>query len=142
MALTEKQRTFARLIAQNTPPIEAYRASYNSTTPNDASVKAAAWKEQKKPEVAAYINELRAKQTEVMALNDAKTTEYIKTLLLERIEVCKNTGNETAIAKYCDILNKMLGNYKYTDSTQEEINELKSMSTEEIKNLLSKMPTQ
>lgn len=142
MALTERQRNFARLIAQGTPQIDAYRMSYNSKTTNDASVRTAAWKELKKPEVAEYVNSLKEKQDAVNAMSDAQMTEFIKTLLLERIELCKSTGNETAIAKYCDILNKMLGNYKYTDSTSEEINELKSMSTDEIKNLLSKMPAQ
>lgn len=137
MALTEKQKTFAALLAKGEKQLEAYRAAYNPANPNDATVRAMASREANKPVIKEYVNHLTDIQRQELALSNTGQVEYIKCVLLERIEICRKSNNETALARYIDILNKMLGTYHYIDVQDDNETELKNMSVDELKALLT-----
>lgn len=137
MSLTTNQREFAALVARGERLTDAYKATFDTSRLKETSIGATASKEAQKVEVKRYIEMLKDKQNEVIQRSNIANTDSIIALIDERISICRENGNETAIAKYVDILNKMLGNYTYKDSGDTPENEIKNMSTEELKALLN-----
>ncbi len=138
MALTEKQMAFARLLAVGKSQYEAYVSTYDTTSTNDTAIRANASKEANKDEVKAYVNQLRAKYDDREAMERSKDDAYIRALLVRRLEACEAKQDDTALARYIDIANKMNGTYvNITKDVTEKENKLDNLSVDELKALLN-----
>jgi phage terminase small subunit len=123
MALTEKMKSFCReYVSNGGNGTQAYLKAYNSNSEVSASREAN--KLLYRDDITDFINTLNK------PLNNKITNERDKkrSIIWERIEVCQNNGDDAAIARYMDILNKMDAEYininKNIDEQQTNINEL------------------
>ena len=62
--LTDKQKNFCKFVAEQYTYADAYRKAYNAGNRSDGSVRDAAHKLMKKPEIKQKVEELKAKQPE------------------------------------------------------------------------------
>lgn len=107
--LTPKQEKFCQCIVSGMSGKDAYNTAYNSKSDRTAYNESVILL--KRDDVTQRIHELlKPVQNRVQA--DA-LSEYdrLKTLAWERIEQCKQNNDDTGIARYMDIVNKMNGTY-------------------------------
>lgn len=139
MALTEKQITFARALAAGMTQKEAYVQAYDTKTLNQNTLVANAHKEANKPEVKAYLEKVLKEEYNTVGVMKTRDEAYIRTLLHERLEVCRSKGDETSIVRYAEMLNKMNHTYQtIINDISERDNDISKLSTEELKAYLSK----
>ena len=104
--LTEKMKEFCRqFVANGGNGTRAYLAAYDSTSETSAAQEAS--KLLKRDDIKGYINSLN-KPADYEAIDEA---QKIKALIWERIEVCRENGDDAAIARYTDQLNRLSGRY-------------------------------
>ena len=108
--LTAKQDKFARNIVAGMTAKDAYKDAYNTNASEQVIYNESA-KLLNRPDISERIKELQ-----VPLVNHAQSkalSEYdkIKQLLWDRIEQCVINGDDAAIARYSEILNKMNHTY-------------------------------
>lgn len=112
-ALTYGQEQFCQNIVKGMNYSEAYLAAYkNKSNPQVARNEGS--KMMMMPHIQHRIKELQAPIVEAVQANVLSETQRIKDLLWERIEICRTTGDEAAIARYTDQINKLNAAYKET----------------------------
>lgn len=133
MNLTPKQEKFCQGIVSGKSAKDSYLAAYNCNSDNAAMVEST--KLMGREDIQARIKEL-LKPIENLIQKDA-ITEYqrLKDIAWEGIENCKANGDHNGIARYMDILNKMLGNYVNINKNIEESTPLNTLDTETLKKL-------
>ena len=137
MPLTEKQQVFARALAHGKTQAEAYRLAYDTSNSAENTIAANACKEANKPEIKSYVEKLKRDIDNYSAIEKSKDESYIRTLLIERIEICRKKGDENAIARYSDMLAKMNGLYiNITKDITDEQKPVERLTTDELKALL------
>ena len=107
MALTEKMRSFCRAYMSNGGnATQAYLTAYDWTGNNNgAEVEARALL--KRDDVKEYLRSL-ALPLETTAQDELSR---IKAIIWDRIEACIESGDDAAIARYTDQLNRLGGRY-------------------------------
>lgn len=134
--LTKKMIDFCHAYARLHNATQAYMEAYN--TDNPANARNEGSKLLRRDDITAYLNEL-SKPTINKIVNER---EKKRDILWKRIEKCIEKEDETAIARYMDILNKMDAEYvninRNIDDSAEKLAEL---SIEELKRLLDE-PTE
>lgn len=88
---------------------QAYLAAYNSNSPTAATIEACRLLDE--PEVQAYLQKLRKPIEKAVKRKILNEREYKKNLIQERIEECITRDDDSAIARYLEIWNKMDGEY-------------------------------
>lgn len=110
MSLTPKQEKFCQCIVSGMSAKDSYREAYN-TKGSDRTVYNEAGKLLAREDVGKRLEELR-KPLENHARSIALTErEKKKKLIWERIEACISSEDDTSVARYMDILNKMDAEY-------------------------------
>lgn len=135
MSLTPKQEKFCQCIVSGMSAKDSYITAYD-TTGNEKTVYSEATKLLAREDVSKRLEELR-KPLENHARTQALTEyEKLKALAWERIEACKASEDDTAVARYMDILNKMLGNYvNINRNIDDTASSLDTLDTETLKAL-------
>ena len=127
MALTEKQETFCRNIISGMSGKDSYISAYNSKGSEQNAYNEAS-KLLAREDIQERLKVLR-KPLEIHAQTSALTErEKKKAIIWERIEACIANNDDSSVARYMDILNKMDSEYinvnrNITDSN-EDIQEL------------------
>lgn len=141
MALTEKQKTFARALVAGMTQKDAYLQAFDVETVNNQSIIVMASREANKPDVKAYIEKVLKEEQNVLAIMQTKDDAFIRTLIHERMLDCMAQKNDAALSRYAEILNKMNGVYvNITKDISEQDNDISKLSTEELKAFLTKEP--
>lgn len=110
MNLTPKQEKFCQCIVSGMSAKDSYYTAYDTKCNEKVAYNESA-KLLKRDDISERIKEL-LKPLENHAQSQA-LSEYdrLKTLAWERIEQCKQNNDDTGIARYMDIVNKMNGTY-------------------------------
>lgn len=138
--LTDKERIFALAVADGHTQYSAYRLAYNSNTDNRNTVDSNASVIANKPEVREYIERVRKEKEEAFKYANINDKRRRIELIWERIEVCREKGDDAAIARYTEQLAKLAGDYvNINKDITEEKNPVKTLNTEDLKKLLDSM---
>lgn len=110
MSLTPKQEKFCQCIISGMSAKDSYINAYNTTgsdqnSYNEGSKLLAREDIQERLKVLRKPIEEQARTTAIM------DREWKRNLIKERIEYCTMQGNDNAVARYLDILNKMDSEY-------------------------------
>lgn len=130
--LTIKQSNFCHEYIKNGGNgTQAYLTVYNSKS--EAAAKQEASKLLKRDDVTEYIQTL-TKPTQNKIKNER---EKKRSIIWNRIEQCISNNDDTAIARYMDILNKMDQEYINITRTEENKTEINHLDTETLLKLAS-----
>lgn len=129
--LTEKQKSFCREYVKNGGNgTQAYLTAYDSKSESAASIESS--KLLKRDNITEYIATLN-KPIENRIQNEREKKRQI---IWDRIDACLLSGDDTAIARYMDILNKMDAEYvninRNIDDKPAEIINLDTRTLEEL----------
>lgn len=127
MALTMKQKTFCQNIVAGMTYKDAYKAAYNTKASEQVLYNESS-KLMLREDINDYIKTI-SKPLEQAAQSKALTErEKKRSIIWDRIEQCIQSGDDSAIARYMDILNKMDAEYininRNIDEQQNNITEL------------------
>ena len=110
MALTEKQEKFCQCVISGMSGKDSYITAYNSKGSEQNAYNEAS-KLMLREDIQERLKVLR-KPLEMAAQTSALTErEKKKAIIWERIEACIANNDDTAVARYMDILNKMDSEY-------------------------------
>lgn len=134
-AMTPMQEKFCQNIVSGMKPLEAYLSAYNwSGGKAGASVEAG--KLMTNDKILRRIEELQEPIVRNMQIAEVNETQRIKDILWERIEICRENGDETAIARYTDQLNKLNGAYKDTPVDKKDEDNVRNLDTTDLLKLV------
>lgn len=134
--LTQKMKNFCYAYARCCNATEAYLEAYDTTNRSIAGVEAN--KLLARDDITEFLKELN-KPTENQIINER---EKKRKIIWDRIEVCLEKGDETAIARYMDILNKMDSEYvNINRNTDESTVKLAGLDIDQLKDILGE-PTE
>lgn len=127
LELTSKQDAFCRNVVAGMSNKDAYIAAYQNKS-NDYTAQKEATKLLARDDIQKRIKELN-KPLEIQAQSTALSErEKKRSIIWDRIESCILSGDDAAIARYMDILNKMDSEYininRNIDENKTEINTL------------------
>lgn len=136
--LTDKERIFALAVADGHTQYDAYKLAYNTNTDRRQTVDTNASIVANKPEVKRYIEELRRQKEKAKLYKDINDKDRRIELIWERIEVCREKGDDAAIARYTEQLAKLNGDYIHItkDLSDNNQSEIQNLSTDELKAIL------
>lgn len=95
---------------------EAYKNAYNCQNMKQNSIYTEAGKLALKPEIQEYIRTLQKPMLEAVNISNLSARDKQITFIEERIQHCKELEDEQSVIRYTDMLNKIHGLYKDTDS--------------------------
>ena len=108
--LTQKQINFCQeYISNGGNGTQAYLTAYDSNSPRSAQIEASRLLDQEN--IQEYLLQLRKPIEKSVKRKILNEREYKKKLIQERIEECITRGDDSAIARYLEIWNKMDGEY-------------------------------
>lgn len=111
MALTPKMMSFCDEYLKNGgKATEAYFAAYQNNS-SKATAQVEASRLLARDDIQAYIMKLRKPVEKAVKRKIINEREYKKKLIQERIDECIERGDDSAIARYLEIWNKMDGEY-------------------------------
>ena len=106
MALTEKMKAFCReYVSNGGNGTQAYLTAYNSNSETSAAIEAC--KLLQDDRIKEFIQSLNRPKDE-QAFDELSR---IKVIIWERIQACIESGDDAAIARYTDQLNRLGGRY-------------------------------
>ena len=110
MALTPKQEKFCQGVVSGLSYKDSYLAAYdwNGT---ERAAQTQANEMALREDIQKRIDELRKPILKAISNDAVNEYDRIKSVAWERIQVCIANGDDSSVARYLDILNKMLGNY-------------------------------
>lgn len=124
--LTPKQEKFCQCIVSGMSAKDSYISAYN-TKASDQVIFNESCKLLKRDDITDRIKELRKpleNHYQNIAISERQQQiDFIK----ERIEICKAKEDEQSIIRYTDMLNKIYGSYRDTDTeekTDQTVNNL------------------
>ena len=135
--LTPKQERFCQCIVEGMKGVDAYRTAYNTNGSNQ-TIRGEAIRLLKRDDITARIEQLRQpviNHAQNVAINDR---EDKKKLINERIQACVEKGDDAAIARYLDILNKMDQEYVNINKNVEEKSPLENLDNDKLLRLIKK----
>lgn len=131
--LSQKMKNFCHIYMQCGNATQAYLEAYNTTSEVIARNEGALLL--RRDDITEYINKLN-KPTVNKITNER---ERKRKIIWERIEICREKGEDAAIARYMDILNKMDAEYVNINRNIDDDGEkLAGLNTEQLKQLLDK----
>ena len=134
--LTEKKRAFADEYIKVKNATQAYKNIYDCENSNYQVIRNKASQLLNDDDVKQYIEQITKRlQTEVVN-TVMLDRENKKKLIEQRIKHCITTGDDTAIARYLDILNKMDSEYIQKTENTNTTTVLTGLDTETLKELI------
>ncbi len=134
--LTQKMKNFCHEYLESGNATEAYLSAYDTTNKTIAGVEGS--KLLARDDIREYIEKIN-KPTVNKILNER---ERKRKILWDSIERCLQKEDETAVARYMDILNKMDSEYVNINRNIDDPGEkLSTLTTDQLKELLAK-PTE
>ena len=131
--LSQKMKNFCHAYVQSGNATQAYLETYNTTSEVIARNEGAVLL--RRDDITEYIKQLN-KPTINKITNER---ERKRKIIWERIELCREKGDDAAIARYMDILNKMDAEYVNINRNIDDGGEkLAGLNTDELKKLLDK----
>lgn len=131
--LTQKMKNFCHKYLECGNGTEAYLAAYD--TDNEKTAAQEASRLLRRDDVTEYIKEL-TKPTVNRITNER---ERKRNIIWDRIELCIEKGDEAAIARYMDILNKMDSEYVNINRNIDEPGALSKLSNEQLNTILDEV---
>ena len=138
--LTDKENTFCMAVCDGYTQRDAYILAYRPNTENIASLDTMASRLAARQDVKDRIEELRNRRANTAQYTDINDINKRYSLIWERIAACQEKGDDTAIGRYLDIINKMTGTYQNNDKKEEKENTLVGVTTDQLKALLDNPP--
>lgn len=136
--LSFKEKMYADGILEGKTQYQSFMDAYNPKTENRQSIDSMANHVKNRERVKNYLEkvkqrvELRQKYGLSMSIEDRKE------LIYERIDACMEKGDDAAVARYMDLLNKMEQSYvNITKNIDEKDNNISALSTDELKKLIN-----
>lgn len=126
--LSLKQKEFCKNVVSGMSYKDSYIAAYNSNG-GDQTVYNESSKLMQKKEIQEEIKRLSEPLEQAYQLDRITEAQKIKALLWERIEICRQKEDETAIARYTDQLNKLNGSYKDVENTDKDNTDFNNIDT-------------
>ena len=129
MGLTAKQEEFCKQVVNGNTLVDAYTIAYNSkdgyqTKANEAS------KLMARDDIQAYLDILKKPLVKTIQTQQITEREKKRTIIWDRIESCIQSGDDAAIARYMDILNKMDAEYiNINKNIEDKSAEIKQLDT-------------
>lgn len=137
MALTEKEKAFALGIIDGKTQSQSYIDAYCPKTENMNTIGVMACRVANKPHVKQFISEYKEKIERQKMARTQVSIEDRKNIIFDRIQACIARGDDAAVARYVDILNRMDGVYvNLSKDLTENDNKLATLSTAELKKIL------
>ena len=130
--LTPKQERFCQCIVEGMKGTDAYLAAYDSKNASGPTIRREAQKLMSRDDITARIEQLRQpviNHAQNVAINDR---EQKKQLINERIQACVEKGDDAAIARYLDILNKMDQEYVNVSKSLDEKSPLENLDNDSL----------
>jgi phage terminase small subunit len=109
MSLTPKQEKFCQCIVSGMSGKDSYLTAYNCDSDNAAMVEST--KLLKRDDINERLKELRKPIENLVATQAITEREKKKAIIWERIQACIENNDDTSVARYMDILNKMDSEY-------------------------------
>lgn len=135
--LTDKQEKFCLAVANGHTQYEAYKIAYDSKTTNRATIDNNAYMVAQNPKIKARVEELRRMRDQKDLYEDINDINKRYRLIWERIEACKEKGDDVAIDRYMTQIARLKGDYEaHTKQEKHTTNIFNSLSTDELKTLL------
>lgn len=135
MALTQKQEKFCRNIVSGMSNKDAYNNAYNSKSDNAAWIEST--KLLKREDIQKYISDLRKPIEIEIQSNQFNARQKQIDFINDRINICKEKGDEQSIIRYTDMLNKIHGIYKEEIDKSEQKTNISNVSTDTLLKLVS-----
>ena len=133
MSLTIKQENFCNYIANGKNGIDSYMAAYDCKSKQAANIEST--KLLKRDDITKRIQELRKPilnlyQNKVISEREKQIKE-----IQDRIEICKQKEDETSLIRYYDMLAKIHGLYKETETEQKTDSNVNNLDISVLKRL-------
>lgn len=126
--LTPKQEKFCQCIVSGMSGKDSYISAYN-TKASEQTIYTESMKLLKRDDITQRIKELRQpieNTIQNVAINERQNQiDYIKS----RIALCEQKDDEQSIIRYTDMLSKLYGLYKETDTEQKTDNSVEKLDT-------------
>ena len=136
--LTDKERIFCLSILNGQNQRNSYITAYQPKTTNIASLDVLANKVVSRPHVQEYLREMRGLQDRAKIYSNINDKQKRIELIWDRIELCKQKNDDTAIARYLDQLAKLNGDYvNINKNIDEKAVTLDDMDITELQNLIN-----
>ncbi len=140
--LTDKENVFCMAIADGKSQYEAYCIAYDTKTDRRNTVDCNASKLMAKEAIRERVAELRQRKEDTKVFTDINDINRRFALIWERIEECRVRGDDAAIARYMDIINKMTGTYvNVTKDITDDKKPLGGLKDADLAALLASMGT-
>ena len=134
--LTPSQEKFCHYIVEGRSYMDSYLAAYqNNCSPQVARNEGS--KLMTREDIRKRIADLQKPVVEAVQATAVSETQKIKDLLWERIEICRTTGDEAAIARYTDQLNKLNSAYKDTKTVEDDKEAVTELDNETLLKLVN-----
>lgn len=130
--ISQKMKAFCHAYIETQDGSQAYLRAYD--TDNLDTARQESSRLLKRDDITAYINELN--QPIINKITNER--EKKRSIIWKRIEKCIAKEDETAIARYMDILNKMDAEYvNINRNIDDSDKQLSNLNTEQLKQLLA-----
>lgn len=127
MSLTGKQEKFCQNVVSGMSYKDSYMNAYNSESIQAAYVEGS--KLAMQPDIQERIKALKKPIEETIQKTVISEKEKQLEFIRERMEYCKNNGDENSLLRWSDQYNKLLGFYRDTDEKENSDNNLTSLDT-------------
>lgn len=125
--LTGKQKAFCKCIVEGKTNIESYMSAYNCSNYNTANVEST--KLLKRDDITKYIEELYKPIKNTIQNNVINERQQQIKFIKERIQICIEKDDEQSVIRYTDMLSKIHGLYKETETTEKQESTVNSLDT-------------
>lgn len=109
MSLTPKQEKFCQCVVSGKSYVESYRIAYDTNSDKAAYIESS--KLIAREDIQERLKTLLKPVERATVTTAIMDREWKRNLIKERIEYCTMQGNDNAVARYLDILNKMDSEY-------------------------------
>lgn len=134
MSLTPKQEKFAQCIVSGMSAKDSYITAYDTKATEKVIYNESA-KILAREDVQKRIEELRKPLENHARMQALSEREKKKAIIWERIQVCMEREDDTAVARYMDILNKMDSEYININRNIDDTSQLEEIDTDTLKKL-------
>lgn len=136
--LTFKERMFADGILEGKTQYQSFIDAYDVKTKKRSSIDCMASNIKNKERVKNYIESVKKRVEMRKKYGLSLDIEDRKELIYERINACMEKGDDTSVARYMDLLNKMEQSYvNINKNIDEKDTNISALSTDELKKLVN-----
>lgn len=137
--LTYKEQRFADAIISGKSNYDAFIEAYApGENVKRSSIDTMAYLVKKRDHVQDYIKTINERVEARKKANITMGIEDRKQIIYDRIQACVEKGDDTSVARYMDLLNKMEQSYvNINKNIDEKDTNISALSTDELKKLIN-----